>query len=55
MEGIINPLAVRDPWRCASCGYEWLDYDVEDEADSSVERRHTCPRCSSEAVARIGG
>ncbi|HEX2030927.1 MAG TPA: hypothetical protein VHL78_05955 [Actinomycetota bacterium] len=52
MEGIINPLAVRDPWRCNACGHEWLDYDaLEDEPASA----RSCPRCSSEDVRAIRG
>jgi hypothetical protein len=47
VEGIINPLSVRDPWRCAACGYEWLRYDLDDE-------RPDCPRCESVEVAPIG-
>ncbi|HWC32242.1 MAG TPA: hypothetical protein VG709_03865 [Actinomycetota bacterium] len=50
MEGVINPLAVRDPWRCSNCGNEWLVYDVDDR-DGAV----TCPRCESTDVAPIRG
>lgn len=48
VEGVINPLAVRDPWRCGNCGNEWLVYDLDDQAV-------TCPRCDSADVAPIRG
>lgn len=49
MEGVINPLAVRDPWRCSACGHEWLDYDM----DEGAETDRLCPRCGSGDVAPI--
>jgi DNA-directed RNA polymerase subunit RPC12/RpoP len=58
MEGIINPLAVRDYWRCSSCGHEWLDYEL-DEPDAfdvtSKESARTCPRCHSTQVGPLAG
>jgi hypothetical protein len=45
MEGAINPLAVRDPWRCSACGTEWLVYEMEEPGPP------TCPRCDSADVA----
>jgi len=53
VEGIINPLAVRDPWRCSRCGNEWLDYDVDGLERADDQR--ACPRCESTAVAPIRG
>lgn len=50
VEGVINPLAVRDPWRCGSCGFEWLVYD----SDEAPAERH-CPRCDGSDVAPIRG
>jgi predicted Zn-ribbon and HTH transcriptional regulator len=49
VEGIINPLAVRDPYRCRVCGNEWVGYDLDE--DTEVR----CPRCSSSDVAPIRG
>jgi len=50
VEGAINPLAVRDPWRCGSCGFEWLVYDT----DEAPAERH-CPRCDAADIAPIKG
>jgi hypothetical protein len=50
VEGVINPLAVRDPWRCAACGNEWLEYDDGVDRDA-----RTCARCDSTDVAPIRG
>jgi hypothetical protein len=49
MEGVINPLAVRDPWRCGACGNEWLVYESDEAAEAP-----RCPRCDSAEIAPIG-
>lgn len=49
MEGIINPLVVRDPMRCAACGNEWLAYDLSSDSE---EPGLVCPRCGSAEVSR---
>jgi hypothetical protein len=58
MEGIINPPAVRDYWRCSSCGHEWLDYEL-DETDpphlASEATPRTCPRCHSAEIGPLAG
>jgi hypothetical protein len=38
MGGVINPLAVRDPWRCSACGLEWLVYDMEEPGPPTYPR-----------------
>jgi predicted Zn-ribbon and HTH transcriptional regulator len=47
MEGVINPLAVRDPWRCSACGLEWLVYDLDEPGPPA------CPRCDSSDVGPL--
>lgn len=52
MEGIINPLTVREPWRCSACGMDWMEYELEEDA---TDDSHRCPRCGSGEIARLGG
>jgi rubredoxin len=49
MEGVINPLAVRDPWRCSACGLEWLVYDLDEGPPRCVrgETARTWPPCGA--------
>jgi hypothetical protein len=58
MEGIINPLAVLDYWRCSSCGHEWLDYELDETGDldaTSKDAARICPRCHSAEVGPLAG